>query len=94
MEWKYRPSRQDRLNHVAGMLSLVYVIDLQAQQSIQQMCHGVGPDDLEERLIICPECGQMFDCRDRDQVAHHSTDEHGPKLFRRILRGQGAVPYS
>jgi hypothetical protein len=41
----------------------------------------------------------MFDCRDRDQVAHHSTDERGPKLFRKILRGQnseraGTAPYS
>ena len=46
---------------------------------VDQLCAGVSPDDERERLIICPQCGQMFDCRDRAQVEHHGVKEHAPK---------------
>ncbi len=45
--------------------------------NVRQLCAGVGPDD--ERLIICPVCGQMFDCRDEGHLEHHSSEEHTPK---------------
>lgn len=47
--------------------------------NVRQLCAGVSPDDESERLIVCPHCGQMFDCRDRAQVEHHSSKEHPPK---------------
>lgn len=53
-------------------------------RNVHQLCAGVSPDDEEAHLIVCPACGQLFDCRDRAQVEHHSNDDHRPKLVIRL----------
>jgi hypothetical protein len=30
--------------------------------------------------VVCPACGQMFDCRDTPQLDHHSSEHREPKL--------------
>jgi hypothetical protein len=44
------------------------------------MCEGVRADSPVEHLLVCPVCGQMFDCRERAAVEHHSQPDHDPKL--------------
>jgi hypothetical protein len=48
--------------------------------TVRQLCADIQPDHEIEHIVVCPACGQMFDCRDRDQVDHHSKDQHEPKL--------------
>jgi hypothetical protein len=48
--------------------------------SVRQMCAGIRPDHAVEFIVVCPACGQMFDCRDQDQLEHHSNGKHEPKL--------------
>jgi hypothetical protein len=48
--------------------------------NVKQMCAGIRPDHEIEYIVVCPLCGQMFDCRDLLQVDHHSSEPHGPKL--------------
>jgi hypothetical protein len=49
--------------------------------SVKQLCEGVDPNSDVEHIIVCPVCGQMFDCRDSSSVAHHSAQKHVPKLY-------------
>jgi len=80
MEWHRIPAREERLRQIAAILGRVY--DAGGDQpSVRQLCRGISPDYPEEHIVICPVCGQMFDCRDRQQVDHHSTGRHAPKLF-------------
>lgn len=79
MEWNRGPARNERLKRIAAHLGLVY--DVEASPSVQQLCKDVQSDTPDEHIVICPACGQMFDCRDSAQVNHHSTDAHAPKLF-------------
>jgi hypothetical protein len=79
MEWNRIPTREGRLKRIAAVLGLVY--DIEGSPSVQQLCKGVAPDSPDEHIVICPACGQMFDCREAAQVEHHSTEKHTPKLF-------------
>lgn len=79
MEWNRIPARDDRLKRIAANLGLVY--DLDGSPSVQQLCKGITPNSPDEHIVICPTCGQMFDCREAAQVNHHSDDKHEPKLF-------------
>ena len=47
--------------------------------SVKQMCAGIKPDHAVEFIVVCPACGQMFDCREQAQVAHHSEEHHTPQ---------------
>lgn len=33
-----------------------------------------------ELFVVCPVCGQIFDCRDEVQVRHHAEALHEPLL--------------
>ncbi|QGZ93960.1 hypothetical protein DSM104635_00775 [Terricaulis silvestris] len=79
MERERSSPRQERLRQIAAILSRAY--DAGSEDSVESLCQGIHPDSAEEHIVICPVCGQMFDCRDQLQVAHHSTAEHAPKLF-------------
>jgi hypothetical protein len=48
--------------------------------TVKQLCEGIAADSPVEHIIVCPVCGQMFDCRDQAQVAHHSARHRLPKL--------------
>jgi hypothetical protein len=48
--------------------------------SVEQLCEGVNPSNPIEHIVVCPICGQMFDCRDQGAVRHHSRDQHNPQL--------------
>jgi hypothetical protein len=61
-----------RLYHLEDELALL--------PSVEQMCAGIKPDHGVEFIVVCPGCGQMFDCRDSGQLTHHSGDTHKPKL--------------
>jgi hypothetical protein len=47
--------------------------------TVKQLCEGVNPDSPVEHIIVCPVCGQMFDCRDQVSVEHHIAADHQPK---------------
>src|SRR5690348_13535851 len=47
-----------------------------ALPTVRQMCAGIKPDHEVEFIVVCPACGQMFDCRDTEQVDHHSDVGH------------------
>lgn len=80
----------DNLNRIYAPEPMVEADDFQALidqlragerrglPNVRQLCAGVASN--EERVVICPVCGQMFDCRDQAQVHHHSSGEHAPKL--------------
>jgi len=48
--------------------------------TVEQLCEGVNPDSPLEHIIVCPVCGQMFDCRESAAVSHHSAPAHEPKF--------------
>lgn len=48
--------------------------------NVEQLCEGVNPNNPIEHIVVCPLCGQMFDCRDQGAVRHHSRDKHNPQL--------------
>lgn len=48
--------------------------------SAADLCRGLDPKSESEHLVVCPVCGQIFDCRDQRQVAHHNAEEHEPLL--------------
>jgi hypothetical protein len=79
MEWNRIPGREDRLKRIAAILGRVYDVD--ASPTVKQLCRGVSPDSPDEHIVVCPTCGQMFDCREHAQVEHHSRERHEPKLF-------------
>jgi hypothetical protein len=48
--------------------------------TVKQMCAGIKPEHDVEFIVVCPACGQMFDCRNTRQVEHHSTTHRAPRL--------------
>lgn len=48
------------------------------KSSIEVTCEEVDPRSDIEHYVICPICGQILDCRDKRQVAHHSDALHEP----------------
>lgn len=48
--------------------------------TVKQLCEGVRHDNPEPHIIVCPVCGQMFDCKDAEDVAHHTLPDHRAKL--------------
>ena len=47
---------------------------------VRQLCAGIRPDHEVEFIVVCPICGQMFDCRNLIHVDHHSSETHLPRL--------------
>lgn len=45
-------------------------------RTIQQMCERADVTSPDVHLIVCPACGQIFDCRAAALVAYHSTKTH------------------
>jgi hypothetical protein len=45
---------------------------------IDEMCEQADPRSDIEHFVVCPMCGQIFDCRDERQVAHHTEALHDP----------------
>ena len=70
----------ERLRYVSAALCAAFPLDSARGASVQEMCEGVSDEQNEEHLVICPSCGQVFDCRDKDQLEHHESEEHAPKL--------------
>jgi hypothetical protein len=52
------------------------------QPSIEDICEQSDPESDVEHLVVCPACGQIFDCRDPANLAHHDQPEHTPLLVR------------
>lgn len=48
--------------------------------NVRQLCAGIKPDHEIEFIVVCPVCGQMFDCRNTGQLDHHSSDKHAPRI--------------
>jgi hypothetical protein len=48
--------------------------------SVQQLCEGATSGSATARIVVCPVCGQMFDCRIQAELAHHIIAEHKPLL--------------
>lgn len=44
--------------------------------SIKQMCEAVSLTATPDPLIVCPACGQIFNCRDHTLLTHHNTEAH------------------
>ena len=59
---------------------LDYGQEKKALPDVRQMCSGIKPSHEVEFIVVCPHCGQMFDCRDLPQLDHHSNTNHNPKL--------------
>lgn len=47
-----------------------------AQPTIEDLCEEADPKSAVEHLVVCPVCGQIFDCRDAVSVAHHGESAH------------------
>lgn len=47
---------------------------------VQELCQEADPHSDVEHFLVCPTCGQIFDCREDIQVRHHTTNRHGPLL--------------
>lgn len=41
-------------------------------------CDAPEGDDEAEHFIICPSCGQAYDCRRLGDVLHHDEPGHEP----------------
>ncbi|QGZ94580.1 hypothetical protein [Terricaulis silvestris] len=50
------------------------------ETTVEGLCERADPASPVEHLIVCPDCGQIFDCRDEGQVRHHARQGHDPKL--------------
>jgi hypothetical protein len=48
--------------------------------TVEELCERADPESPVEHLIVCPDCGQIFDCRDEGLVRHHAAAGHQPKL--------------
>jgi Fe2+ or Zn2+ uptake regulation protein len=42
------------------------------ESTVGEPCERADPASPAEHLIVCPDCGQIFDCRDEAQVRHHA----------------------
>jgi hypothetical protein len=47
-----------------------------ADRTVEELCENADPQSEVEHLIVCPGCGQIFDCRDAAQVTHHAAADH------------------
>ena len=47
---------------------------------IAEQCESADPLSEVEHYVVCPVCGQIIDCRDARQVAHHTEALHEPLL--------------
>ena len=76
--------QEKRLRLIAWHLGIAYLpaYEHKSLPSVEEMCGSVIDDGTGEHLVVCPVCGQIFDCHDRAQVNHHKTNHHEPKLFR------------
>jgi hypothetical protein len=50
------------------------------RETVEELCERADPASPVEHLIVCPGCGQIFDCRDEAQVRHHAKAGHDPKI--------------
>lgn len=75
----YAPAPMGETTDLRALIKHLRANSRRSLPSVRQLCAGVSPDDEKERLIICPVCGQMFDCRDQAYLEHHSSEEHAPR---------------
>jgi hypothetical protein len=47
-----------------------------SKRTIEQMCERADATHPDDHLIVCPTCGQIFDCRETALVEHHGTQAH------------------
>lgn len=45
---------------------------------VAELCDQADPASDVEHFVVCPVCGQIFDCRDDAQVSHHTEALHEP----------------
>lgn len=45
-------------------------------RTIEQMCERADVTSPDDHLIVCPTCGQIFDCRETALVDYHGTKAH------------------
>lgn len=48
---------------------------------IEEMCEHADPLSDVEHYVVCPVCGQIFDCREQRQMQHHTEALHDPLLL-------------
>lgn len=41
-----------------------------------EICREADPASDIEHYVVCPVCGQIFDCRDERQAGHHTDVLH------------------
>jgi len=75
----YAPAPLQETDDLRALIDQLRASSRRRPLNVNQLCAGVSPDDESEHLIICPQCGQMFDCRDRAQVEHHGGEGHAPR---------------
>ena len=75
----YEPAPLEDVEDLRALIVHLRANGRKRAPDVRQLCAGVRPDDKNERLIICPICGQMFDCRDEAHLEHHSRQDHTPK---------------
>ena len=46
----------------------------------EEICRNADPDSDIEHYVVCPVCGQIFDCRDNAQTVHHTEALHDPLI--------------
>ena len=80
----YAPTPTEQVTDLRALIDQLRANSRRRTLNVRQLCAGVAPNDDKEHLIICPVCGQMFDCRDQALVEHHSSGDHGPKLVVRL----------
>lgn len=51
-----------------------------AGRMVPDMKTSSHPKSDVELFVVCPVCGQIFDCRDEVQVRHHAEALHEPLL--------------
>ena len=75
----YEPAPLDDVEDLRAMIVHLRANARKRAPNVRQLCAGVRPDDESERLIVCPICGQMFDCSDAAHLEHHSREDHATK---------------
>ena len=59
-----------------------------SELTLSEMCEAAAPGDPIEHLVICPVCGQIFDCRDDAQMKHHANaDAHAGNIILPVPHG-------
>jgi hypothetical protein len=49
-----------------------------APRIIDDLCKQADPASDIEHFVVCPVCGQIFDCRDERQARHLVDTVHDP----------------